>query len=99
MPLVDRVLIVGTGFNQRKSHPHLNKTYGHYGIHAECAAILNAKGRGDTIIVVRIRSDNVLAISKPCKKCAKYIQDCGIKNVMYIDQNGDILKEKARNLT
>jgi deoxycytidylate deaminase len=46
--------------------------------------------RGSTILVVRSNK----GISKPCAKCRLAIIKAGIKKVIYIDEDGDVVVEK-----
>lgn len=54
-------------------------------IHAEVAAVLNAKTdlRGMSILVVRTNNKNQLMMSKPCLHCMSYLKYVGIKKAYY----------------
>lgn len=54
------------------------------GLHAEFAAILNAKGlegnyKNCTLYIARIDNNGNVANSAPCQYCAKVIEKIGIK--------------------
>ena len=87
--------LVGRGFNKAKRHAASHKKYGHYFIHAEVAALLScANTSTDTIFVVRLRRDGKLSMSKPCEKCQKFIRDCGVKRVIYLNWDGEFEEMK-----
>lgn len=48
------------------------------------------------IYVYREWKDGTPAISKPCPACSKLINDLGIKNLYYIDENKNYVKEKLK---
>ena len=73
-----------SGFNYRLAIPNDGK----FSIHAEEMVILKALRRGInlrncSIIVVRIKKDGEFAISKPCKKCTRLIEEMRIKKVLH----------------
>jgi len=51
--------------------------------------------RGVSIIVIRWNGKNFIN-SKPCKHCSSLIKSIGIKSVLYSDQDGNIVHEKAK---
>lgn len=69
--------------NIRKLHPKFQKWKG--SVHAEIAAIINAKKdlRGASLLVVRVNNRNQLRMSKPCEDCQKYMDYVGIKKIFY----------------
>ncbi len=54
-------------------------------IHAEVAAIINAKKdlTGLDILVVRLNNKGQFMLSKPCQHCLDYIDYCSIRNIYY----------------
>lgn len=75
--------IIGQGFNHYASFMSHS-----WSCHAEIAALLNIKNKREklidaTLVVVRIGSDNIVKMSKPCEKCKKEIIKFGIKRVFY----------------
>jgi len=80
--------ILSKGYNTaqksvKKLHP---KFQGYpYSVHAEVAAIINAKKdlKGSSMLVIRINNKNQFRLSKPCSKCMSYIEYVEIKNVFY----------------
>lgn len=75
--------IIGQGFN------HMNNFLSHqWSCHAEIAALLNIKNKRDklldsTLVVVRLGSDGLPKLSKPCANCRKEINKFGIRRVFY----------------
>jgi deoxycytidylate deaminase len=87
--VMDKSRIVGRGCNKLKTDPNLRKR-GYYSIHSESAAIMDARGNGDTLIVVRIRKNGKLTMAKPCDKCLLFAKENGIKKIVYSDWLGEI---------
>ena len=61
-----------------------------YSIHAEVDVLLKARKKYNSnlpkcdLIVVRITGrKNCLAMSKPCERCAKIIEECGVNRAYY----------------
>jgi tRNA(Arg) A34 adenosine deaminase TadA len=82
--------IISRGFNQgNKTHPN-GPSDRYYSLHAEIHAISLAKNKGDTLIVVRVKKDGKLALSKPCSGCMEAIKAAGIKCIIYTDNKSDI---------
>ena len=86
--------VISTGFNKnqvhhRKLHPKFKKWPA--SIHAEAAAILNAKAdlKGTSIFVCRIYANDTLALAKPCAHCLAYLMYTGIKHIYYTTGNVD----------
>lgn len=89
--VLDGNRIVAKGYNKLGVHPHLSRKYGYWSKHAECDSILKAAGRGDVLIVVRIRKgDGQISCSKPCSRCLMFAKDYGIKKIYYVDWAGEI---------
>lgn len=80
--------IYSFGYNQPsrsvKSINRIAKRW-HTSVHAEVAAILNAKRdlNGLDLLVIRVNNKNQLRYSKPCSYCLEYITYCGIRNIYY----------------
>ena len=67
-----------------------------------------------TLIVIRFSQRNIiirdnenneensfelyLSNSKPCKQCIKILKILQLKSVIYVDQNGQLIKKKPRNI-
>ncbi len=93
--VMDGSRIVGKGYNKLKTNPMLRVKYGYHSIHAEIDAIMKSNGKGDTLLVVRLRRLGDLSCSKPCDKCMKFAKDNGIKKIVYLDWNGDMQEVKV----
>lgn len=93
--MLNKRRITGRGYNVKKTHPKMNKDFGFDTLHAECSALMRAK-RGDTLIVVRLLKNDDLGCSKPCEKCMKYIRKKGIRQIFYIDWDGEVAVEKVK---
>lgn len=91
--VVNKGRLTARGFNQLKTNPKLYRKYGYFSIHAECASLLRASS-GDTLIVVRIRKNGNLTMSKPCEKCVKFAKDFGIKRIIYSDWDSTMTEIK-----
>jgi len=46
------------------------------------------------VMVIRITKDGVLSNSMPCQLCKDIMIYCGIKNVYYINDEGNLTKKK-----
>ena len=76
--------------NRKRSHPKCNQTpyntTGWNDLHAEMDAAIRL-GRTNckslTIVVMRIRSNGKLGLSKPCPGCMHLIEQLGFKKVYY----------------
>lgn len=70
--------------------------------HAEHGAILylrNKKIRNNIkLIVIRIDSKNNLMNSTPCENCIRRIKNAGIKKVIYVNENHDLVEEKVQHI-
>lgn len=82
--------IISRGYNIKS----VNETFKRLGyrssIHAESLALYRAKGKGDTLVVVRILKNGSLTMSAPCSLCFAYAKRCGIKRIFFSDWNGSI---------
>lgn len=85
--------ILSTGTNSiraaRNLHPRFFRWPG--SVHAEVAAILNAKTNlsGSSMFIIRVNRAGDLMYSRPCKYCLKYIQEVGIKKIIYSISNDE----------
>ena len=87
--------VLGVGANTYRTHA----TYGGgplQTLHAEAAAIRDAKRkgidlRGKDLYVARIDAHSKM--SKPCPSCARLIEAEGIRKVYYTDENGCVVDE------
>lgn len=77
--------ILGSGFNQIKTHPKATNAYKL--IHAEHAAIIACKGvpAGAMLYVVRLKGPKgfVFGLARPCKHCRDYMEHLGIQTVVF----------------
>lgn len=64
-------------------------------VHAEVAAILNAKRdlHGFDMLVVRLNNKRQFMLSKPCVHCQAYLEYVGIRNVYYSILNYPFIEE------
>jgi tRNA(Arg) A34 adenosine deaminase TadA len=87
--VVDHGRVVGKGCNELRTDPNLRRR-GYYSVHAEIRSLMRSKGKGDTLVVVRIRKNNALTSSQPCSMCLGYAKEYGIRKIIYIDWLGNI---------
>lgn len=88
--------LVTIGCNKPRTHPATKKYHYEPKVHicAELDACLKA---GDvdftlyTMLVIRIKKDGSLGMSKPCPGCQHLLKSLGIKSVMYSDESGEIV--------
>lgn len=68
--------ILGLGFNKSKTHPRSRSR----SIHAELAAILNARTdiSGATVYVARVNRRGQPRLSAPCAHCRALLHEAGI---------------------
>ena len=67
--------------------------------HAEIAALSPLIGKEIewskvSIFTYRELKNGKHACSRPCPACSRLIRDLGIKNVYYVDENGNFVKER-----
>ncbi len=87
---MDKKRVISKGCNSNKTHAKMTREHGYRGgLHAEASAIMKA-GKGDVLVVVRIRKDGKLSCSKPCKRCVKVAKEFGIKKIVYTDWNSSV---------
>jgi dCMP deaminase len=64
-------------------------------VHAEQNALVNAppdRMKDSTIYIAGFEEDKSFADGRPCKLCDRMIKNAQIKNVIYLDKNGDFEK-------
>ena len=71
-----------------KTHTVMAKTSKRLGLekeycHAECLAIVRAKGKGHKIFIARVDSSGKACYSAPCPVCAVLIAESGLKSVEF----------------
>lgn len=73
-----------------------------YSKHAEHGAILylkNKKIRNNIkLIVIRIDSNSNLLNSTPCETCIRRIREAGIKKVIYVNSDQELVEEKINHI-
>lgn len=74
--------------------------YNHGNVHAEQSALDNLEGLDGeapalSMLVIRVRRDGKLGLSKPCPNCRKSLVVEKFKHIFYTDSNGDIVKERV----
>lgn len=78
--------VIAKGCN--KTNRGISANYGHWAgsLHAELAAIINARTslKGSSILVARSTG----SMAKPCPSCMAAIKEAGIKNVYYTTGKG-----------
>ena len=84
--------IISVGYNRQKTHTKSRHKY--KWLHAEMDAILRAREdlRGATIYVVRVRKNDTLGRSMPCRECMSWLAEVGIKKIIFCDQDGGLLE-------
>lgn len=108
--VVENNRIISTGHNSMKTRPlqHKYNIYRHFDNyknsiarqHAEIDALSPLIGKDIewkkvSIFVYRELKNGKKGCSKPCEACSKLIRDLGIKNIYYIDEYGNFIKEKV----
>ena len=51
-----------------------------------------------SILVIRVNNSGNICYSKPCANCIRELQQYQIKNIYYSDHNGNIKREKTKNI-
>lgn len=69
-----------------------NKIY----LHAEVAALVSCRATPHTIYVGRLLKDDTPGLSKPCEVCSLAIREAGVAYVVYIDSEGNEVKEEVK---
>lgn len=102
--------VISTGFNSSKTRP-LQEQYNRYRnfkdirdsiprAHAEINALSPLIGKEldwdrISIYIYREKKTGERGCSRPCPACLRLIKDLGIKNIYFIDENEDFVKEKV----
>jgi deoxycytidylate deaminase len=69
------------------------------GIHAEAMALGKlwpSERVGTRLQSLRLRRDGTLGMAKPCAECQALIEASGVKQVIYSDGDGNMVKTKVR---
>lgn len=92
--IFDKKKIISIGINAKRHHHKLAPKFLKWegSIHAEQAAILNAKCdlKGTSILVIRINKQGELRLAKPCHHCSDYLAYVGIRRIYYSTNIGEI---------
>lgn len=87
--------VVGRGYNSLERSSALQRLYANkvgkplsvYN-HAEVTAIEQAKGKLDTLIVIRLSKSGEFLESKPCEICRELLRDLVVKDIIYSTKKG-----------
>lgn len=109
--VVEGKTIISTGYNSNKTRPLQqqynsyrefdNQTNIIHSQHAEISALSHLIGkeidwkRVSIFTYRELKKTKKKACSRPCKACMALIKDLGIKNIYFIDENGNYAKEKV----
>jgi deoxycytidylate deaminase len=111
--VVEGKRVISTGFNSNKTRPlqHQYNKYRHFANysnavsseHAETAALSHLIGKdidwkNTSLFVYREKKNGELGCTRPCPACRQLIKDLQIKNIYFIDENGDYCKERVISL-
>lgn len=112
--VVEGKRIISTGFNSNKTRPlqHKYNQYRDFtdyessfaAQHAETSALSHLIGKEiewDKVSIFcyrEFKNSEKRACCRPCAACMKLIKDLGIKNIYYIDENGNYIKERTLNM-
>jgi len=82
--------VVAMGFNKIKTHPKSPHAYNM--LHAEIDALIGADPAdlkdAEAIIYRENKSSGNVGLAKPCKVCAKILEDVEVKRVYYTTSEG-----------
>jgi len=73
--------------------------HNHGHLHAEFNALNSLwpdKRRGTTLLSIRVTKSGALSMARPCPKCYQFMLDSGVKNVIYSNSQGVLVKERVR---
>ena len=94
--LLRRRNIVGFGYNKSFTTHPIAKQYGYRfaAIHAELDCILSFNGpprelKNYTLVNLRFLANGKLAMAKPCQICQSLLNNFGITDIVYSNQNGE----------
>ena len=90
--------IIRIGTNSGKTHPRFPRSFDSgpktvHTLHAEMDALRFAKP-GDTLIILRFKTDGTLSMACPCEECRKHIKAAGVTKVFYSNWDGEIVPMK-----
>jgi len=81
--VVSRGRVIAQATNKKVGDPgtQWRRSY----IHAEFAALIAAgkNAKGSKVYVARVMKDGTPALSKPCKKCERYLKRYGVSEVVW----------------
>ena len=102
--------VISTGYNSTKTRPlqHQYNIYRGFEdyknsipqVHAEINALSRLVGKKDinwnkvSIFIYREHQNGTPGCSKPCPACMALIKKLNIKNIYYIDEQGDYVKQR-----
>lgn len=86
--IMDRRRVISYELNSRKTHTlaaRFQRNEGAFCLHAEIAALINARGQvnGMTIYVARVLKNDAPALAKPCFGCGRALTAYGIGDVFW----------------
>lgn len=93
-------VVLSIGQNSSKTHTTMSKLANKHGhkdqirLHAELSAIIRARGKIHSLIVVRLLRNGKTANAKPCGICSSAISLARIKNVIFSNEFGNYTLEK-----
>lgn len=101
--------IISTGFNSNKTNPlqhryNIHRDFDDYDsstakCHAEVSALAPLIGKDvdwnrTSIFIYREHKDGHPACSRPCAACHALIHDLGVKEIYFIDEESNYIKER-----
>lgn len=72
--------VVSTAYNYNENHAEMNAL----------KKLWPDKRRGVVVYSMRFTKGGKWGIAKPCKRCEKFMKECGVKKVFYTDVNGEL---------
>jgi len=96
--LIGALLMKGGKVIARASN--LSRPYGdcNRGFHAEERLLRKRCAKGCTLVVVRSnRRGQPSTMSRPCHKCFPLVQSSGVKKIVYVNWEGQIVVERVKN--
>ena len=81
--VVSRGRVIAQATNKKIGDPSTEWRRSH--IHAEIAAVIAAgsNAKGSKVYVARVTKGGAPAMSKPCKKCERYLKRYGVSEVVW----------------
>lgn len=69
-------------------------------LHAETHMVIKARSslEGTYVCVLRVNNEGQVKHSTPCVDCARLLKSVGVKKVLYVDSNNDLIFEKIDDL-